>query len=423
MTSSLLLAPRRRLDVAIVGFILVTGGAAGFLGSSRPRLALAMITIGCAVAVVAAKPVLCAVLAVPALYGYQGVGLGPALGLSDVLLLAAAVLALPAVAHTSHLLTVGPVNRAFAGYLALLVPSIAAHPTGAAAREVLHRLVIVTGAVLVGVWLSQQGGVRSALRLLVGVSVVFAAVSCVVSVASGFAPAYPLGYHKNYVGTLLALTLLVVLCAPGVLGLNPILRTASTGLIVLGVMATQSRGAILGAALGGFIWLFAPRKGTGIKGRTRVGAAVLAVGFGVFATYSVQQQLSADDVSTNSVGVRRQVAAYTEELWRSSPLVGVGIRYFNTGEYGLFAQAPNNAITSELAEAGVVGATGFVGLHAVVLASLWRRRRSQLGLAALTVFCGQLLHGMFDIYWSSGLTPLPFILAGMSLSAAAAEQS
>ena len=34
----------------------------------------------------------------------------------------------------------------------------------------------------------------------------------------------------------------------------------------------------------------------------------------------------------------------------------------------------------------------------------------------LAVFSGQLLHGMFDIYWSSGLTPLPFIAIGMALA-------
>jgi hypothetical protein len=146
---------------------------------------------------------------------------------------------------------------------------------------------------------------------------------------------------------------------------------------------------------------------------------MLATGFAFYAAYSVEQQFHAKDVQTNSVGVRQNTEADTQRIWRSSPLVGVGVRYFQSGPYGGAVSASNNAVNSELAESGLVGAAGFILFHAIVLGALWERRRSPVGLAALAVVSGRLLHGMVDIYWSSGLSPLPFLLAGMALAEAA----
>jgi O-antigen ligase len=142
----------------------------------------------------------------------------------------------------------------------------------------------------------------------------------------------------------------------------------------------------------------------------------VAIGFAGYASYSVQQQLTADDRNTNSVGVREDVEAATRELWVESPLVGVGVRYYRTGDFPGYT-ASNNALNSEMAEAGIVGTSGFVLLHVVVLAGLWRRRSDPWAIAALALVAGNVLHGQFDIYWSSGITPLPFLVAGVALAA------
>lgn len=405
----------RRLDVGFLLGVALLGVAAGFVGAGHASLGAALVVLGAGVCVVAARPVLCAVLALPALYGYQSVGLGGGLGLSDLLLVGAALLALPALAHSRALRSTAPLNRAFVVYLVLLVPSLLAHPSAAGITEVVHRLVIVASPVVVGAWLVHEAKVKAALRLLLLASGFFALAAIATWLTNGHQPAYPLGYHKNYVGSLLALSLLVALCAPQQVGWRTGLRVPLILLLALGTLATQSRGAVLGAALGGFVWLFAPR-GAGVTGRGRVVAVVLAAGFAFYAATSVQNQLTSADVSTNSAGVRQHVEAYTRELWRTSPLVGVGIRYFNSGQYGALAQQPNNAFDNELAESGLAGTAGFVVLHGAALVLLWRRRRSPLGVAALATFTGQFLHGQFDIYWSSGLTPLPFLLAGMALA-------
>lgn len=407
--------PGRRLDVVCIAGVIVISVAAGGVAASKPRLAPALIVLAITAAVILARPVLCAVLVLPGLYGYQGIGFGGSLGISDSLLIVGAALALPALAGRGRGRDLRLMQLAFIVYLMSLTPSLILQPSSAAFAEVVHRVVIVLGATIVGAWLAQEHKIKAALRLIASASVFFAIAAIATWLTNGHNAAYPLGYHKNYAGSMLALVLLVLLCAPRAASLPSALRLPVLGLLVLGVLATQSRGAILGAALGALIWLFAPREGGGVTGRTRVLAAAFALSFGVYASYSVQQQITSGDVETNSVGVRQDVEAYTRELWRTSPLDGIGLRYFNSGRYGPLAQAPTNAINNELAESGLAGAAGFVFFHGVVLRVLWRRRRSPLGLAGLAIFSGQLLHGMFDIYWSSGITPLPFIVAGMAL--------
>lgn len=415
MTTFTALPDEQRRNALWFLAVAVVGAAVGLVGTRRPALGLALLLLCAGACLVVARPVHVAVLAVPGLYAIQGVGGGGA-GPTDLLIVTATLLALPALTRAPGRHGIAPLLWAFAGYLALLAPSVIAHPSSAAVVEVVHRLVIVPGAVLVGAWLVQERSVAPALRLLVLVSAGFAVVSVLTWLTNGHQAAYPLGFHKNYMGTLLALVLLIALCLPHLLGLPTWVRLSASGLIVLGVLACQSRGAILGAALGGLVWLFAPRSGTHVTGRARLLAAVLALGFGLYAGYSVQEQLTSQDVSTSSAGVRREVEAFTRDLWRTSPVDGVGIRYFNSGQYGPLAQASNNAINNELAEAGLAGATGFVLFHTTALVLLWRRRRTALGVAALALLSGQLLHGMFDIYWSSGITPLPFLLAGMALA-------
>lgn len=405
-----------RIDAIFVAIVITVGIAVGFIGTDRRKLALALIAATLMAGLMAVRPVLTAVVAVPAVFAFQDVGVGGGLGITDALLVVAALLALPALAHSPEIARLGTVNRAFLAYVLLLTPSLVANQTGAADREVFHRLVLVLGAMLVGCWVVKEQMESLALRLLL-ITACALAVACILNAAqSGFSPAEPFGYNKNFVGSLLALTLLVTLCAPDHLGVGTTLRVASVILLIAGTLTSQSRGAVLGAAAGGLIWLFAPRRGTDISGRNRLFAVLLAGSFLAYSGYSVEQQFTSSERRTNSAGVRLHVEAFTRDLWRSSPLVGVGLRYYRTHDYGPDGAAPNNAFDAELAEGGLVGTTGFTLFHIVVIVALWRRRRSQLGIAALALVVGQFLHGQFDIYWSSGVSPLPFILTGMSLA-------
>ena len=413
----------RRLDAGFIIGILVVGAAASLLGEHQPKLAVVLVLAVAFLGFLATRPVLAAVAAVPAVYGFQSVGLGGGLGVSDVLLVVTMFLALPAIAHSPEMQSLTTLNRSFALYALLLVPSLLVNQTGAADREVLHRFILVSGAAVVGAWLVYEHAETAALKSLLVVSTVLAVVAGLTALTNGFRPAEPFGYNKNYLGSLLALTLVIMLCAPEHLAVSTSVRVPAIALLIAGTVACQSRGAILGAGAGGLLWLFAPRQGTGVAGRNRVVALLLAASFVGYSGYSVQQQFTSANKKTNSAGVRLDVEAYTRDLWRTSPVVGIGIRYFNTGNYGFLGINPNNAIDAELAESGLVGTAGFVAFHVAILLALWRRRRSQLGIAALAVVVGQLLHGQFDNYWSSGITPLPFIIAGMALAGAAQREA
>jgi O-antigen ligase len=127
--------------------------------------------------------------------------------------------------------------------------------------------------------------------------------------------------------------------------------------------------------------------------------------------------LSKSDFEHSSLGVRFKVEQVTRDVWRTSPTVGVGLRYFQSGEFGFAAQAANNDVDNELAESGVIGLCGYVVLQGTAIAVAVRRRKGNpLAVAAAGVVAGALLHGMVDIYWTSGTVTVAFLILGLGLA-------
>ena len=189
--------------------------------------------------------------------------------------------------------------------------------------------------------------------------------------------------------------------------------------------ATHSRAAMLGLVLGLLVCFF--RTHSDYRRRSFMAAAVLAIGFLSYAGYLVQSQVSdtSATINTNSVAVRNKTNAATLALWRTSPIVGVGIYYYNDPKYqqmNRFLVAPTNAIYEALAEGGIVLAVGFV-VFQVGAASVLLRRRNPLAVAGLALVADRLMHGMVDIYWTAGNSSLPWIIAGMGLAQAAAARA
>jgi hypothetical protein len=146
----------------------------------------------------------------------------------------------------------------------------------------------------------------------------------------------------------------------------------------------------------------------------------VAAALGVFAYVSIHSQLTQtkQEQQLGSIGIRLNVEKETRHIWRTSPAVGAGLKYFNTGKFGEFAQPANNDVDNELAESGLVGLAGFVILQGTVATVALRRRRSNgLVAPAIGIVLGVLLHGMVDIYWSAGTVSLPFMILGIALAA------
>jgi hypothetical protein len=129
-----------------------------------------------------------------------------------------------------------------------------------------------------------------------------------------------------------------------------------------------------------------------------------------------QFQLNQQALDNSSVGVRYNVERVTQKIWHTSPFVGVGLKYFFTGHFGPYAYPANNVIDNELAESGVLGLLGFALFQIGVLFAGIKRRATPLAAAAVGMICGQLLHGMVDIFWSAGVSTLPYLILGVALA-------
>lgn len=403
----------RSRDLGVLLLAPALAAFVGFLQITHSRL----VTLGVAgmalIGLVAASPAALPVLAFPAIWvpGQRVAGL---LSVGDAVLAVAAVLVL----LDSSRAPLSRTGRALIGVLALLLATdmvaVLANPTRQGAQEVVHRLILVGGGILVGAWLAERGKLAVALRLLVTISLAFALVAIADRVATGRA-AYPLGYHKNFAGPGFAAAAILLLAAPDALHLavRSRVRWGSFAALVAGLLATSSRGAILGFALAVTVWILRP--GTSHRRVNPIVGLLLVVGLGYVGVSSVQQQFNdqaSGRVKIDSLTQRQMVETATRDLWRTSPLTGVGLRFFTTPEFPT-SQAPNNMFDESLAEAGVIGTLG-LAVFVVGGVVLTYRIRTPIGQAANMIVLAAFFHGQVDIFWANGQA-LNWLVAGAAV--------
>lgn len=416
-------ARSRAPEFLLILFVIFAGAVAGTVGTRSLREGALIVATLVVLLLVSRRPVVLAIVAVAGVWGVQRLGSisaapGSTGGItySDALLTAAAIMALPALAATPELRRLRGAAYAIAAYLALLLPGIAANPSTRAYLEWTHRLVMVGGSLLIGAWLVREHAERAALRLLTFVSCIIGVLAIEWTFTHGFDPAAPQGWNKNFIGALLAAVFVLVLAAPDAVHLAAPLRFGAVVIVAGGLLSSQSRGAILAAVLGMLVAFVLNPRAHSI--RTWIFAVAVAVTLATFAVISIHHQLTVDqsDLTNSSLGVRFNVEHVTQKIWRTSPFVGVGLKYFFTGHFGPYAFVPNNIIDNELAESGLIGLLGFAIFQVGVLVAAIRRRGSPLVAAAVGVIAGKLLHGMVDIYWSAGVASLPFLILGIALA-------
>lgn len=411
--SRVVLTSRAARRTAATGFAAAAAFGIAFGHVSHPRSALAALGVIVVIGVLAVDPVAWAALAVPAVCLAKP-RVGGALAAGDAVLLLGVLSALAAGTAGGLTRSARRLLTVLAVFLALCAVAVAAHPTRQGAQELFHRAVLVGGGIVVGAALVQRGLVRYAFRLLVALAFALALVSMVDG--AGGSPAYPLGLHKNFAGAVLAGVLLLVLIVPADVGVT----THRGQLVVLlvvagGLVATQSRGGILGAALGGVVWYFRTlRRGQGRGGRL-LGLVLLAV-MAFVAVSSVRQQMDEQrtaKVQNNSLTQRTQVEAETRKLFSTSPVLGVGLRFYNTPEYPTY-QPPNNVFDEALAESGVVGTAGLALLVAGSMIIVWRVR-DPWGVAGSAMLVNAWFHAQIDIYWANGQS-FTWLVVGVALA-------
>ncbi|MDT4937953.1 MAG: hypothetical protein QOG80_1624, partial [Pseudonocardiales bacterium] len=331
-------------DASVLPFAVLALGAgavAGAASAHSARLGVLIVLAVVLVVLAAWRPVALGIVAVVGTYAVQrlgGTSVNPGssggISYSDALLTVAAFLAFPAVIGSAQLRRLRLPMWGLAAYLACLLPTVFLNGSHRVYLEWMHRLVLIGGSLLVGAWIVHERMQRTALRWLLAVSLFVAIAAIENCITHHLHAATPFGLNKNFVGALLAVVLTVVVVAARVFGITWRQQVAASLVLAGAVIAAQSRGGMLAVVVGVLVaFMIDPR---GHTRRARALSALVALVLAAIAFTSIRSQLEQTQQkrSNGSLGVRFNVEKVTRQVWRTSPVYGVGLKYFNSGEFG-----------------------------------------------------------------------------------------
>lgn len=405
--------------------IVAAGGSAlaiGYLVTEQPALALvaalSVLVMGASIT----QPALLPILAMPLIVVVVRVGGGGVdLTLSDLVL---GIAFWPAV-----LLSPRPFSRELrqllwlnAIYQAATLLTVVANPFLANAVEWLHAWMLISGALIVGWAVGRAGMAKAGLTLFllacIGLAIFAVAEGAIQWVGGNFAPLYPSTpwpMHKNFLGSLILFAAVLAYAHPPWMGWSRRWAMATFWLFVGAISLTQSRQAILGLGVALLIISF---RTAGERRRSNLALlSILPAGY-LVATVIRDQVASGNE--HNSIYQRLSWFSDTLALWRESPFLGHGLRYWTSGrtEFGF---QPPNGLLEVLASAGVIGLFAFVVMLGGTMVILWRVDPNY-GTVAFAVIVGRLVQSQFDLFWISITASVPLAIAGIALGALSHSQ-
>jgi hypothetical protein len=223
------------------------------------------------------------------------------------------------------------------------------------------------------------------------------------------------GLQKNPVGQLIANAILLLVGFRALRRLWPCLLV-----LVPGLLLTQSRGAIVAAAIGIIVVVLL----RGLPARQmaiRVVPVLLAAGL-TFALIpaTTQERLTTFSAGTTSkaeysIWYRDQYAADARRIIEANRWTGVGVGNYGAANASSFVPVddPHNVLLLQAAEGGYLLAAGFVLVIGGSFLALVRMRRIELAPAAAGVLLSTAVHGVVDVYWVRGTPVLSWLLVGM----------
>jgi O-antigen ligase len=397
-----------------IGLAIVAAGigVASAVGSEYAIL-IALGVLALAFAVI--QPVVLIALAVPA--SLMMARVGGALSVSDVVLAATTVLALIVMRGRDKAL-LRPLIWAGVAYLAAALPTTILHPYSANIVEWVHELVLVLGSMIVGFAIGRSGRAYLATTLYVIACVVIAIVAAatglmMLATQGSFGPVYLPDLHKNLIGGAMAVAIVMLYARPVWFRWPWGWTWIAIAVCGVGLMASQSRQGMVGAVAGLIVVSLRRRPETG---RFPKLPWIAAIPVTIAVLTLVDDQLSEDN-QFNSAYQRLDWYAQTLDIWRESPIFGVGLRWWYTDRFNAFFQPPN-AELEVLSSVGVVGLIGFLAMFLLGVIALWRLDPAY-GTVGVAVVVVRFVQAQFDLYWVAGQASLLWIIAGICVGALA----
>lgn len=408
------LLERVGVGVLVAGAI-VLALATAYLVPTQPDLALAMAGIVLVGVLALVNPVTLPMLAMPLIVvGARVGGGGFDLTVSD----AALGLAFwPAV-----LLSPRPISKPMrnllwmnAIYQGLTLFTLVANPFRANAIEWVHAWMLVSGAVVVGWAVARAGHARAGLTLFL-MSCLALALPTIAQAAQQYlsgnfgavSPRWPWPMHKNFTGNLMGIAAVVVYARPSWMGWSKRWAIPTMLLLVTALVATQSRQALAGLAVG--LLVVSLRKHGERRRATVALAALFPITYGIVTM--VRDQIASGN-QHNSWFQRLEWYAEAYQISLQKPLFGHGLRYWTQPDApGAFQ--PPTAFLEVLASTGLIGLLGFLAMWVGIVIVLYRVN-PVYGTLALAVALSRLAQSQFDLFWVSVSVSVPFLLIGVCL--------
>jgi polysaccharide biosynthesis protein PslJ len=404
---------RRRVTSALVSWCAVVAVAAvvGATVAGHTKIGLAFGGLVLVFGIFVADPILIPVIALPASILVERVGGSSTnLSIADLTVFVGAVVSLFHIrwkdARFLKQFLYGVV-----WYQAVLVLVVLDHPNRYNVVEWFHRFSYVGGSVLVGWVIATNGRTRQAFRLFLAGSAVLAVIAMEHAVTGHFHPAQWGVFQKNTIGAILWAAIVIAQVLPDWMGIGKTEARIEKYLCVGGLLASQSRQSLI---LVVFSLALAVLLNPEVRRRSKlllVGAVPL-----VLVLYYSFSLAARSNPRFNSVSIRFGQIGAALHVWHLSPILGLGMRFYNLPQY-VSVTAPPNVFIDNLASTGIVGSLAFVVLFYLTMRTMFRLPAA-IGTLGLVILLGHYVDGLFDTFWIGASTITPFMVAGVSLGVA-----
>jgi hypothetical protein len=415
---------------ALVGYLAVTAQREAVLVLGAPLISL-----------LALNPWWAAAVAVSVLPVQSSVGAGGVqVAASDVMFLACFAGMVPLMAMSAEwrqrLTAVRPLLPWVTPFLLWLVVIVLAHPSLHSAANALQYAELTGFAVVVGAVVLTPKTARMALMGFLAVACITAALW---TVRSGVFSVD----NKNPAGQFMVDAMLLSLVV--IRGWK--WRLPIVGLLILGILHTESRGAVLGAGLGVLVLLALRGLGTWRRTAAAIIPLVLVciIGYNIVPSSlqaRVRSTFASDKIpagiaDSNQLPGTLAPGQYTVQLRtiyrhegialvKQHPFLGVGVGDYLTGDptNQTVTTDPHNVLLLDAGEGGLPDLALFlVMLAGTGIVMLRRRRFSPWAGPALALQAAILTHGLVDVYWVRGTPVIGWLLVGMALNPLLANES